>query len=307
MDKKQERAWKQAEKEASAERKRLLEQTRGDVVELLNQAKADITLILAGAPTEYQEWRLTALQREIDRVLAELGQASGKAISEALSKAWEGGISAIDRPLEAAGFRVMMPHLDTSQLLAMRAFSIDRISDISTVAASKIKQQIGLAMIGSQGIHDTITNVAKHLEDTGRSRATTIVRDSLSTAWSTASDERAQQSEAAGVPMDKIWRRSGKIHSRLAHDLADGQRVAADQPFIINGHKIRYPHDPKAPLAEIINCGCLALYRPRKSTATLPDKRPYTADELALNPNKAQIQSGKTVAELIAEQERKKD
>lgn len=301
MTKDQERAWKKAEKTAAAERKRLLEQTRADVVELLNKAKDDITLILAGAPSEYQEWRLTALQREIDRVLAELGQSSGKAIAEAMNKAWEGGIGAIDRPLQAADFRVMMPHLDTGQLMAMRAFSVDRISDISAVAASKIKQQLGLAMIGSQGIHDTITNVAKHLEDTGRSRATTIVRDSLFGAWSMASDERAQQSEAAGVPMDKIWRRSGKIFSRLSHDLADGQRVAVDKPFIINGHKIRYPHDPQAPVAEIINCGCIALYRPRKSTATLPDKRPYTADELALNPNKAQIQSGKSVAELIKE------
>lgn len=299
MTKDQERAWKKAEKAAAAERKRLLEQTRADVVALLGQAKDDITLILAGAPTEYQEWRLTALQREIDRVLADLGQSSGKAISEAMIKAWEGGISAIDKPLDAAGFRVMMPHLDTGQLLAMRAFSVDRIKDISTVTASKIKQQLGLSMMGTQSIHDTITNVAAHLEETGRSRATTIVRDGLSGAWSMASDERALQSEAAGVPLEKTWRRSGKIYSRLAHDLADGKTIPVDQSFTINGHQIRYPHDPKAPASEKINCGCICLYRPRKTPSTLPNKRPFTADELALNPNKQQIQSGKTVAELL--------
>lgn len=299
MNKDQERAWKKAEKAASAERKQLLEKTRDEVVALLTLAKNNMVLVLASAPTDYQQWQLTALQREIDRVLAELTQSSSRLISDAVMKAWEGGISAIDKPLAAAEFRVIMPHLDTGQLMAMRAFSVDRISDISVVAGSKIKQQIGLAMIGSQSIHDTITNVASHLEDTGRSRATTIVRDSLSAAWSTASDDRAQQSEAAGVAMDKIWRRSGKIHSRLAHDLADGRRVAADQPFIINGHKIRYPHDPKAPISEIINCGCIALYRPRETPGTLPDKRPFTADELALNPNKQQLQSGKSVAELL--------
>ncbi|RIX47445.1 MAG: hypothetical protein D3M94_07170 [Rhodocyclales bacterium GT-UBC] len=299
MNKEQERAWKKAEKAASAERKQLLEKTRDEVVALLTLAKNNMVLVLASAPTDYQQWQMTALQREIDRVLAELTQSSTRKISDAVMKAWEGGISAIDKPLAAAGFRVIMPHLDTGQLMAMRAFTVDRISDISVVAGSKIKQQIGLAMIGSQSIHDTITNVATHLDDTSRSRATTIVRDSLSAAWSTASDDRAQQSEEAGVAMDKIWRRSGKIHSRLAHDLADGRRVAADQPFIINGHKIRYPHDPKAPISEIINCGCIALYRPRETPGTLPDKRPFTADELALNPNKQQLQSGKSVAELL--------
>lgn len=300
MNKEEERAWKKAEKAALAERKKLLEKTRDEVVVLLGKARGDIAVILAGTPTEFQQWRLTALQGEIDRVLSDLGQSSGNVISRAVDTAWQGGISQLDDPMAAAGIRLVMPQLDTGQLLAMRAFTVDRIKDISTVAASKIRQQLGLAMIGSQSIHDTISNVAAHLDETSRSRATMIVRDGLSGAWSMAAEERAQQSEAAGVPMDKIWRRSGKVFSRLAHDMADGRRIPIDQSFVINGHKIRYPHDPKAPISEVANCGCVALYRPRDAIATLPDKRPFTADELAANPNKAQLNSGKTIAQLLA-------
>lgn len=306
MTKDQQRAMKAAEKAASAERKRLLEQTRADVVALLEQARIDVTAVLAGTPTEYQEWRLTALQREIDRVLAELEQGSSKVLSDAIGKAWEGGISAVDRPMEATGIRALMPSLDTTQLMAIRAFTVDRIGDISTVAASRIKQQIGLAMIGAQSLQDTITNVAGHLAETSVSRAGTIVRDSLSAAWSTASHDRAVQADQIGVSMEKIWRRSGKIHSRLAHDLADGKRIPVDEPFIINGHKIRYPHDPKAPAAEKINCGCICLYRPTGIAGTLPDKRPFSVEELALNPNKAQTATGASVGELLRELERKR-
>lgn len=305
MNKEQTRAWKAAEKAASAARKRLLEETRAEVVALLQKARADVTTILAGTPTEYQEWRLTALQREIDRVLSELGQGSSKVLSDAVGSAWAGGIAAIDNPMEAAGIRALMPTLDTAQLMAMRAFTVDRISDISTVAASRIKQQIGLAMIGSQNLQETIANVAEHLEETSTSRAATIVRDSLSTAWSTASHERALQSDKLGIKMEKVWRRSGKIHSRLAHDLADGKRVPVNEPFIINGHKIRYPHDPKAPAGEVINCGCICLYRPAGTAGTLPDKRPFTDEELALNPNKAQTATGKSVRQMLADKDLK--
>ena len=300
MNKDQERAWKKAEKASQAERKRLLEDTRAEVIALLEKAKADITLTLASQPSDYQQWRLTELNKEINRVLGELGQRSGQSLSSAAGAAWDGGVAAIDSAMAAAEIKTMLPHLDTDQLMGMRAFMVERISDVAAVAASKIKQELGLTMIGAQSVHDTIGKVSEHLGETSRARATTIVRTELSRAWAVASDQRAQQSEEAGVEMEKVWRRSGKIHSRLAHDLADGRRVKINEAFTINGHQLRYPHDPKAPASETINCGCICLYRPRDSKSTLPDKRPYTADELALNPNKQQIASGKAVAELLA-------
>lgn len=298
MNKDQERAWKKAEKEANAARLKLLEETRAEVIVLLKQARDDITLTLAGAPTDYQQWHLTELQKEIDRVLGEFGQSAGNVLSSAAGKAWEGGAAAIDGEFSAAGIKVMLPHLDAGQLMGIRAFMVERIKDVSVVAASKIRGELGLAMIGNQSVHETINKIANHLGESSISRATTIVRDNLASAWATASDERALQSAEAGIEMDKIWRRSGKIHSRLAHDLADGRRISIDKAFVINGHQLRYPHDPKAPAAEVINCGCICLYRPRATPGTLPDKRPFTEQELALNPYKAQLANGPSVKQL---------
>jgi len=300
MTKAEERAWKKAEKASQAERKKLLEETRASVIGLLGKASDDVTLILAGQPTDHQQWRLSELNKEISRVLAELGGSAGQALSTAAGKAWDGGISAIDKPMVAAEIRMSLPHLDTGQLMAMRTFMVDRLENVSSEAASKIRSELGLAMIGSQSVHETIGKVGTILGEGGKARATTIVRTELSRAWATASHERALQSEAAGVAMDKIWRRSGKVHSRFAHDLADGRRIEIDKPFMINGHAIRYPHDPQAPASETINCGCVCLYRPRDATGTLPDKRPFSDEELARNPNKAELAAGKSVNELMA-------
>lgn len=296
MNKGQERDWKKAEKESSAERQRLLEETRDQVVALLKKSRDDISLLLAGQPTEYQQWRLPELNREIDRVLTGFGEKAGQTLSTAAGSAWIGGVAAIDKPLVAVGLSIA-PHLDDQQLMGMRAFMVERIKDVGASAASKIKQELGLAMIGSQSVHDTITKVAV-LVDGGKERATTIVRTELSRAWAVASHERAVQTDADGVPMDKIWRRSGKLYPRQAHLLADGRRVPIDKPFIINGHEIRFPHDPKAPASETINCGCICLYRPREIKETLPDHRPFTERELAMNPNMAQLANGPSLRQL---------
>lgn len=300
MNKDQERAWIAAERAAQQQRKDLLDGTYDDVIALLLQAKLNIAAALANQPSDFQQWHLGQINIEIDRVLGVFQDKAGELVSNAVGAAWSGGISSIDKPLAAARFEVIMPVLDTQQLLAMRTFMVDRIKDVGVQAAQKIKAEIGLALIGVQDIAQTITKVAEHLGETAKSRAAFIVGDNLTRAWETASNKRALQADAAGVKMEKIWRRSGKIHSRLAHDLADGTRLAIDKPFVINGHNMMYPKDPAAPIQESANCGCVALYRPAGMSSTLADKRAFTQRELELNPYKKQISSGKSLAEIMA-------
>ena len=297
MNKDEEKKWKGAERESAAERQQLLSETRDLVINSLKKARDDISLMLVNQPTDYQQWRLPELNREIERVLTTFGDSAGQTLSTAAGKAWAGGAAQIDRPFSTLGYSIGAA-LDDQQLMAMRTFMVDRIKDVGAQAASKVKQELGLAMIGSQSIHETINKVAG-LVDGGKDRATTIVRTELSRAWATASFERAQQAENNGVPMDKIWRRSGKRFPRHAHLIADGRRVPLNQPFIINGHELRYPHDPKAPASETINCGCVCIYRPRDVAGTLPDKRPFTKEELAANPDMAQLAQGSSVNQLL--------
>ena len=243
-------------------RTRLLTNTRDEIVRLLKQADAQIRAILAAQPTDYQRWALPRLQQEIRQALAQFGEQAGARISTAAGEAWQLGQDLVDEPLNAGGIRVAasLQHLDTAQLSAMRAFMTDRIKDVGLAAANKINAELGLVMIGAQGPSDAIGKVARILGEQSRARATTIVRTELSRAFSVASFERMKQSAGVVPGMKKQWRKSGKLHPRFYHDLADGQVREMDEPFHFgNGAKLMFPHDPAASAAETINCGCVML------------------------------------------------
>lgn len=267
MDEK-ERAFRRARNAAVARRTALLQDTRAEIVRQLQLAQERIQTTLAAQPTDYQRWYLPQLSREIGRALAELGEASAATLATAAGTAWQAGEQLIDAPLEAAGIRVagVAPAIDTRQLFAMRAFMTDRIRDVSVQAANKINTELGLTVIGAQPVHETIGRVAEILGPQSRARATTIVRTELGRAYSVAAHERLAQAAKRVPGMRKEWRKSGKLHPRPHHDAANGQVVDHDQPFILHGPKgevrLMFPHDPRAPAEETINCGCVMLPRP---------------------------------------------
>jgi len=305
-------AYIKAENAVRREQIALLNDTRAEVLRLLGVATAEVQTALAASPGEFQAWYLPQLQAEIERVMGVWSRQTGGVLTGALGESWDLGQAIIDRPLAAAGIQVAgrLPYLDPKLLSAMQAFATDRIKNVAAVAINAINSELALVTIGAQPVHEAIAKTRAHLGGASQTRAKTIVRTALSSSASAAADLRARQAVEAGEAMDKVWRRSGKAHPRVSHVLTDGQRRPMDQPFILGLHnvpadyagggiRLMHPHDPAAPASETINCGCIALYRPRRFAATLPDHKPLTDRELAANPKLADIeearQSGKSI------------
>ncbi|TXT23890.1 MAG: hypothetical protein FD134_1859 [Gallionellaceae bacterium] len=244
----------------------LLRDTRAEIVRLLKLAAERIALILAGQPSDYQLWALSQLQRDIARILGEFGESGQAVVSVAADRAWQGGIALVDGPVRSleGGARIVasLGSPDAAQLDAMRHFMTGRIKDISLEAANRINSELGLAAIGAQSPGDAITSVNRILGGGARERAATIVRTELGRVFSAASYARMQQAVAGGANIRKKWIKSGKVHSRPGHDAIHGVILPVDEPFRVADkhgeiHDLRYPHDPKAPAAETINCGCV--------------------------------------------------
>lgn len=268
-DRERENAFRLARNDAMATRTAIVTSARDEIIYYLRLAERRIEIILADQPTDYQSWSLTNLQREIQRALAEAGDSSAAQLSTAAGKAWDAGIDLVDKPLAAGGVRIaaQLPVVSTIQLNAMRAFMTDRIRGITIAAANRINAMLGLVVIGAQSPFEATKAVQDVLGEETRARATTIVRTELSRVYATASFERLKLAAKHVPGMEKEWRKSGKLHPRPGHDLANGQRVAFDAPFKIvskNGELIdmQFPHDPRAPAGEVINCGCVMLPRP---------------------------------------------
>lgn len=285
----------------------LIADTRGEILRLLKLAQDRIQARIAAQPSEAERWLLHELQAEIRRTMGEFSDQAAAKVSTAAGQAWEAGQALVDAPLAAGGMRIdgVVPLLDTRQLTAMRAFMTDRIKDVGIQAANRINTELGLVVLGAQPPATAVTRVGEVLMATSRARAITIVRTELSRVYGTASQERLTQAAAVVPGLKKQWRRSGKVHSRLYHDLADGQVQDAAKPFTLgNGVRLMHPHDPAAPAGETINCGCVALPWKAEWDVATPGRRRYSELEMQGNPIKRDIQeaidNGKSVGALLA-------
>ena len=264
--------------------------TAAEVTRILAAAADIIRAELAAGASEFQAWQLPNIQQNIDRALAQVGEELAAAGGGGAARAHEIGIDLVDRPLAAGGVRVsaVLPEVDVRQLMAIRSFMTERLRDVAAEVASKVRSEIGLAMVGARTPGDAVSAVAD-LIGSGRSRAITIVRTEMGRAFSVAGQERMAQARDVLPGLRKQWRRSGKLHSRVAHDLADGQIVDVGRPFIVNGIELMYPRDPKAPASETVNCGCVSLPHMEDWEARQPGRQPFSDEEIIADPRKRDL------------------
>lgn len=83
-----------------------------------------------------------------------------------------------------------------------------------------------------------------------------VQRISRTETHSTMNQSKQDTFMAAPNVRGKKWLSSGLPNMRPAHEEADGQTVAVDEPFIVDGEALMYPGDPDGSAENIINCAC---------------------------------------------------
>lgn len=293
----EQKAFAAALRERLADRGRNLLATERVVIGQLKALRGDVAQLLAAQPSDFNLWRLPQILAQLDSVLQGATTRAAGAADAGIRTAWQQGEDFIDKPLSAAGINVeaTLPLLDVTVLTQLRSFVGLRLKDVGTEAATAIGRQLSLVTIGGQSPFDAIKAVHGILDTESPRRATTIVRTEVSRAFAMASDQRLTQAAARVPGLQKQWRRSGKLHSRANHDAADGQVVDAGKPFTLQTGEgpiqLMYPHDPAAPPAETINCGCVALPFKASWKVVNAGAKPFTRLETELDPRKARAGS----------------
>lgn len=290
--------------ERGRQRKRqaaLQRDTQAEIGRILRRAEESVAARLATGGSDFQRFALPKLQEELRRALVEMERDGAAAMTRGAERAWAIGVDQVDAPieagLEAGGTRIsigaLVPSIDTRQLAAMRGFLTDRIQDISASLADRINEQLGLVMAGERTPSDAATAIREIFRsggvNGGRARALTITRTELGRAYSIAGQQRLDQATSLLPGLRKQWRRSGKIRSRTAHDLADGQIKPVDEPFLVGGYRLRHPRDPRAPASETVNCGCASLPFMESWEVQQPGRQPFSAEEQRLDPRKREL------------------
>lgn len=239
-------------------RRDLSTQATDELIALLQKINEQITVTLSRQPGDYQRWFLPQIMSQIETILHSLQQQGTSALNLSLDKSAEAGLLQLDNALRPAGISIagVTPVIDTTMLVNIKNFHVNRIKDITNKAAGAIELELSKVLVGAQTPFEAMQAVTDLMTDSPTYRIRAIVRTSMASVYDKSAQDRYEQASDVLPGLKKRWYQSGKRHPRLTHVLAHHQTVAIDEQFVIGQVKMMHPHDPKAPPAEVISCGC---------------------------------------------------
>ena len=126
---------------------------------------------------------------------------------------------------------------------------------INETTWKQLKQSLIEGFLAGEGEKKLSDRVEHIMTLSKRQRAATIARTEVFRAvneshYITFRDNGIQYKE---------WLTARDERVREAHAIADGQKVAMNEPFIVGGEKLMYPGDPSGSAGNVVNCRCVVL------------------------------------------------
>lgn len=110
---------------------------------------------------------------------------------------------------------------------------------------------------------ESIPNLSKRIAETlGESNHKSTIRYARTACTAAENAGRLdayKRAEEMGIKMQQTWVATLDNRTRHEHRQLDGQTVGVDEPFVVDGEKIRYPGDPLAAPGLIWNCRCTTI------------------------------------------------
>lgn len=125
------------------------------------------------------------------------------------------------------------------------------------------RQQVQSVALQSILQGEAIPKIAKRLADeVGDKNYKAAIRNArtmVTGAQNAGRVDSYKRAQTMGIHMRQKWLATLDMRTRHQHRMLDGETVEVGNPFIVDGHKIRYPGDPDAPGYLIYNCRCTVV------------------------------------------------
>lgn len=105
----------------------------------------------------------------------------------------------------------------------------------------------------------TAKQIAKELAHKNKVAAIRNARTMTTGAENAGRVDSYIRAENMGIQMEQMWVATLDGRTRHEHRLLDGQKQKVNQPFVVNGQKIRFPGDPTAAPQLVYNCRCTLI------------------------------------------------
>lgn len=139
----------------------------------------------------------------------------------------------------------------------MKKNSTKKIKGLERATEQTIKNIVLEGQARGLNTNDITKNIADRVRGMSKWRAKTIA---ITETYSAV--DQTTYSTAIEVGMKyKTWNHSGAgMDDRETHLVLDGKTIKIKEKFNVNGFSADYPHDPRLPPGEVINCHCFVTY-----------------------------------------------
>jgi hypothetical protein len=238
-------------------------------VEAVNRLRQEIVL----AVLDHGDFTASDLRRirtQIESITRRYQTRFEELLSESQRKAFIKGIQLIDSAISSGGLISGLPYLSENKLRILQEYSAEYVTNITSEIRTKIMQEVNLAVLGQKSTMQVIGAIGNNLTDpsifgTVKSRAETIVRTEMRRIQQISAMDRMKQSVHQVPDLQKRWLHShASVIPRPNHLMMNGMTIPVGDKFSLVGrdgavHLIDGPYDPRLPVGEIVNCGCMAI------------------------------------------------
>jgi hypothetical protein len=137
----------------------------------------------------------------------------------------------------------------------------NHISDIDDTTRKHLQRTLLNAQSEGLGVDATARIIRERYSPKfSRYRSAVIARTETHSAATFASHEVGKEYAKLQPALQKQWVATMDDRTRLAHRTANGQIVAMEEKFIVDGMQMEYCGDPAGGARNIINCRCVVIY-----------------------------------------------
>jgi hypothetical protein len=242
---------------------------RETITAVMTELHAQVVNALGRAALgSWDSYYLAELVRTLEEHMETYGARAKTALSGLLDDMWAAGTGMVDSALALGGMYTGF-RISTSSIEALKNYSNGYLEKLFGDTWHSMKAEINLGILGAQTPQQVAQAIGIAMDEGifkhSLLRGETITQTEMGRIFSTATQARMDEAAEYVPGLEKQWIHAGHPREpRLTHVMADGQHVPVKEPFLIGGVQMMYPRDPRAPIAEVIHCGCDHIpYHPR--------------------------------------------
>jgi len=168
-------------------------------------------------------------------------------------------VKSVPIELLTKGSKPQADELHGNWLRQMRKLALEKNGDKITGITHTTREFARKTLAKAKELgEDAVSYLRNKWNEIIKNRAKVIAKSEISAASSAGALLGAK---SVNQLLQKSWLSQRDSKVRNSHHHADGQTVALDEPFIVNGYEMQQPCDPTfAPISETVNCRCFLTF-----------------------------------------------